>query len=56
MAQKISKNARRNSAEKLTSRWGGRIVMRTIFTNGKMKHFAECQSTKNIARKPKELM
>lgn len=56
MARNVSKNARRQGEEKLTSRWGGEIKMKTVFEKGKMKHFAVCQSTGNTARKPRELM
>ena len=56
MAGNISKNARRQGAEALMSKWGGKIVMRTVFENGKMKHFAQCEKTGNTARRPKELM
>lgn len=56
MAGNISKNARRGGAEELVSKWGGKIIMRTVFENGKIKHFAECQETKNTARRPKDLM
>lgn len=52
----ISKNARREGAQTLTSRWGGEIKMKTKFERGKMKHYAECQKTGNKARKPKDLM
>ena len=35
MAQeKISKNARRAGAIELTSRWGGKIVMKSLFEKG----------------------
>jgi hypothetical protein len=56
MAKSVSKNARREGAKELFSRWGGKIKMRTIFSNGKMRHFAECEKTGNTARRPKELM
>jgi hypothetical protein len=56
MAKGISKNAKRQGVDVLKSRWGGEIRMKTIYKNGKMKHFAECQKTGNTARKPKELM
>lgn len=56
MAGNISKNARRGGAEELISKWGGKIIMRSVFENGKMKHFAECQETHNTARRPKDLM
>lgn len=56
MAKSISKNAKREGADKLISQWGGEIKMRTVFKDGKMKHFAECQKTGNTARKPRELI
>lgn len=52
----ISKNARREGAEKLTSRWGGEIKMFAKFENGKLRNYAKCMKTGNIARKPKDLM
>lgn len=56
MARKISKNARRNQADELISKWGGNIKMRTVFEKGKLRHFAQCEKTGNTARKPKDLM
>lgn len=57
MAKGVSKNARRGKiVETLKSRWGGEIKMRTVFENGRMRHFAECSETGNTARKPKDLM
>jgi hypothetical protein len=56
MARNVSKNARRQGADQLTSRWGGEIKMKTVFEKGKLKHFAVCQATGNTARKPRELM
>lgn len=52
----ISKNARREGAKVLTSRWGGEITMKSVFENGKMKHVATCSKTGNTARRPKDLM
>lgn len=56
MANKISKNARRGGAQELVSRWGGKIIMKTVFENGKIKHFAQCQKTGNTSRRPKDIM
>lgn len=56
MAGNISKNARREGAKDLTSRWGGKIIMKSVFEKGKMRHFAVCEKTGNQARKPKDLM
>jgi hypothetical protein len=52
----ISKNARREGSQELVSRWGGKIVMKSVFENGKMRHYAVCEKSGNKARKPKELM
>jgi len=56
MAGNISKNARRQRAAALMSKWGGEIKMHTIMENGKIKHYAKCEKSGNIARRPKELM
>lgn len=56
MAGKVSKNARREGAKVLTSRWGGEIKMHTIMENGRMRHYAQCEKTGTTARRPKELM
>jgi len=57
MAKKaISKNARREGAQELLSKWGGKIRMKSVFENGKMKHVAVCEKTGNTARRPSELM
>lgn len=53
---KVSKNARRGEKNELVSRWGGTIIMRSIFKDGRLKHFAECTKTGNTSRRPKELM
>lgn len=39
----LSKNAQRQGAHKLTSRWGGVINMRSIFKNGRftMKRYVQ---------------
>ena len=55
-AGNISKNARREGAQQLTSRWGGKIIMKSVFENGKMRHFAVCEKTGNTGRKPRDLM
>lgn len=52
----VSKNARREGAKELISRWGGKIVMKSIFENGKIRHYAVCEKSGNQARKPSELM
>ncbi len=52
----ISKNARREGSQELISRWGGKIIMKSVFRAGKMRHFAICEKTGNEARKPKDLM
>ena len=56
MAGKVSKNARREGAKQLTSRWGGVIKMRSVFENGKLRHMAVCEKSGNTARKVKDLM
>ena len=53
---KISKNARREGAKELTSKWGGKIQMRSVFENGRIRHFAVCEKTNNQSRKPRDLM
>lgn len=53
---KVSKNARREGAQKLISKWGGEIKMKSVFENGKLKHFAICEETGKTARRPKDLM
>jgi len=56
LAGDISKNARREGSQVLTSRWGGKIVMKTIFEKGKLRHYAVCEKSGNKARKPRDLM
>lgn len=53
---KISKNARREKSRDLISKWGGKIQMRSVFENGKVRHFAICDKTGNQARKPRDLV
>lgn len=54
--QNISKNARRGEAQDLISRWGGKIIMKSVFENGKIRHYAVCEKSGNQSRKPRELM
>jgi len=54
--QNISKNARRGESQELLSRWGGKIVMKSVFENGKIRHYAVCEKSGNQARKPRDLM
>ncbi|MCF6336097.1 MAG: hypothetical protein L3J12_10180 [Spirochaetales bacterium] len=56
MAGPVSKNARREGAHTLISKWGGNIKMKTVFKDGKMKHVAVCEKSGNTARKPRDLM
>ncbi len=56
MAGKVSKNARRDGAKQLSSRWGGVIKMKSVFENGKLRHVAYCEKTGNTARKVRDLM
>ena len=56
MAANVSKNARREGAQQLTSRWGGKIIMKSVFQNGKIRHYAVCDKTGNYGRRPKDLM
>ena len=55
-AGNISKNARREGQQTLESRWGGKIIMKSVFENGKIRHFAVCEKTGNTGRKPRDLM
>lgn len=56
MAGNISKNARRGEAKELISRWGGKIVMKTLVKEGKIMHYALCEKSNNTSRHPKDLM
>lgn len=56
MAGQISKNARRGDAQELVSKWGGKIIMKSVFEKGRMKHYAVCEKTGNTGRRPKDLM
>lgn len=56
MAGPVSKNAHREGERVMLSRWGGAIKMKSVFENGKLRHFAYCEKTGNTARKAKDLM
>ncbi len=56
MPGNVSKNAHREGSKALISRWGGVIKMKSVFENGKLRHYAECDKTHNTARKAKDLM
>lgn len=57
-ASKISKNARRGVIKQsFTHRdCGGNIVMRTIVSAGKMRHYAKCEQCGAVSRRPKDLV
>ena len=58
MSKGTSKNSTRGKKEntKFISKWGGEILIKRVFKDGKMKTIAECQKTGNIARRPRDLM
>ncbi len=53
---KVSKNAQREGSKVLVSKWGGTIQMKSVFSNGRLRHFAVCEKTGTQARKPSDLM
>jgi hypothetical protein len=56
MAQ-ASKNARTTSATQkffCPAPCGGEIKMKTVFENGKVKNFAECEKCKRLERRPSD--
>lgn len=55
-AIKQSKNARTGvKTQKFYHFCGGEIQMRSVFANGKLKHFAQCTSCKAIGKKPSSM-
>ncbi len=51
----VSKNARAGSAtQKFLCPCGGEVKMKTIFSNGRKKTFAECEKCKRMERKPRD--
>lgn len=57
MAQK-SKNARTGSSSQVFNcpSCGGEIKMQSIFSSGKMKHYAECEKCKRQERRPSDFV
>ena len=54
MAQ-ASKNARTSSTtQKFFCSCGGEVKMKTLFENGKVKNFAECEKCKRTERRPSD--
>ncbi len=54
MAQQ-SKNARTGLAtKKILHSCGGEIKIKSVFTAGKIRHYAECQSCKQRERRPSD--
>ena len=51
-----SKNAGRKGADKLISKWGGEIKMKSVFKDGRMHQVAYCTQTGNEGRRPSDLM
>ena len=56
MTRRMSKNGRRDGSQALISKWGGKIIMKSVFENGRMRHLAVCDKTGNEGRKPRDLM
>jgi len=51
----ISKNARTSSAtHKFLCPCGGEVKMKTVFSAGKKKNYAQCEKCKREERKPSE--
>lgn len=51
----VSKNARTQSTtHKFFCPCGGEIKMNAVFSDGKMKHMAECEKCKRQERRPKD--
>lgn len=58
MAKIISKNARRGKTKEvlLHRNCGGEIVMRSIVSAGKVRHYAKCEKCGAMSRRPRDLM
>lgn len=58
MAVGKSKNARSGTKTEtfFHKNCGGKVIMRTVVSAGKMKHYAKCEKCGAIGRRPKELM
>lgn len=52
----VSKNARREGEKEMKSKWGGKIVVKSVMEKGKIRHYAQCEKTGTLARKPRDLM
>jgi len=51
----VSKNARTTSAtHKFLCPCGGEVKMKTLFSSGKKKNYAQCEKCKREERKPSE--
>jgi hypothetical protein len=51
----VSKNARTQSTtHKFFCPCGGEVKMNAVFSEGKMKHMAECEKCKRQERRPKD--
>ena len=54
MAQ-VSKNARAaSSTQKFFCTCGGEVKMKSVFSGGKLKNFAECEKCNRQERRPKD--
>jgi hypothetical protein len=50
-----SKNSRTSSStQKFFCSCGGEVKMKTVFENGKVKQFAECEKCKRLERRPSD--
>ena len=55
MAGKISKNARTGViTQKHFCKCGGEVKMKSTFSGGKIKHFAQCDSCGEKKRRPRD--
>lgn len=52
----VSKNARTAVAAQkfICPDCGGEIIMKTMFENGRLRNFAECQKCKRTERRPRD--
>jgi hypothetical protein len=51
-----SKNSRTTSSTHkfICNSCGGEVKMKTIFENGKLRNFAECEKCKRVERRPRD--
>jgi len=51
-----NENKKKAPEKDMISKWGGKIVVKSVFENGKLRNYAVCQKTGRTSERPVDLM